>query len=193
MLMAPGILPVSMSSWGSRTSFGFPKHRIVSLEHYSKHRGIGIERIVDVPTMTTFSLGSFFSTNALISSKLQMRLPGTWLSGPAEYHRTPAAPTLLLHLVAGNGRVVAAAETTLENVLVAARAEVIVAGVEAAAMRRSGSRWQTCLVAIASCCDLRRKRRMKGIGVGARCCRSKSCCEERKRGREMQCAQQLIG
>lgn len=99
-----------------------------------------------LPTMTTWSLGSLASTNALISPKLQMRLLGTWLSAP-EYHRAPALALALLHLADSDadGRI-AAAKVAPEHVLAAHEAEAATRG----EMRRSRIRWQACRVAMVS-------------------------------------------
>lgn len=152
MLIAPGILPVSRSSWGSRTSLF-----IVSYNTYvERGEEIAVRGCWDIigrwmdgcyvplPTMTTSSLGSFPSTSFLISSKPQIRLFGTWLSGP-EYHlRTPVTDRGLVHLASGRA-------ATPEHVL-AAQAEMETeagAAMPRGEMRRRRTRWQACLVAIA--------------------------------------------
>lgn len=82
----------------------------------------------------TFSLGSFFSTSVLISSKPQIRLFGTWFS--AEYHRI--VPTLLLWCFGrneGTGRSIAEPTAVLAAATVTGAAAVI-----RDVMRRSASR-----------------------------------------------------
>lgn len=108
------------------------------------------KRARDIPTMMTFSLESFFSTSALISSKPQIRLPGTWFSELPEYHRT--APALRLWPLP---QAVGSSEGAVQAIAGAAvlAAATTVAGAAAAAvireaMRRSASRWQACRVAM---------------------------------------------